>query len=64
MARTVEREPWMGDRRRIDACLDEIIRLRVEVDWLRSQIALISATVQRQAVDELIDMLEMGEDDV
>ena len=52
---------WMGDRRRIDACLDEIIRLRAEVEWLRSQVDLVSAVARREAVDELIDML--GVDD-
>ena len=54
---------WMGDRDRIDACLDEIIRLRAENEWLRSQVDLVTALVHREAVDELLTMLGVDDDD-
>mgnify|MGYP005819196527 FL=1 len=54
---------WMGDRDRIDACLDEIIRLRAENAWLRSQVDLVTALAHREAVDELLTMLGVDDDD-
>ena len=53
----------MGDRDRIDACLDEIIRLRAENAWLRSQVDLVTALAHREAVDELLSMLGVDDDD-
>ena len=53
---------WMGDRDRIDACLDEIIRLRAENAWLRSQVDLVTALAHREAVDELLSMLGIDDE--
>ena len=49
---------WRGDRQRVDDCLDEIIRLRAENAWLRSQVDLLAATAQYGIADALITLLE------